>query len=92
MRPLMFNFRRYDGPFGLHPTGFLDTLMNEEINQPELTSKVASLIELGRAQLALEGLVVLVHLGNVSLQVLHQRELLKHKTMDEKNSNDSFSF
>ena len=22
--------------------------------------------------------------------VLHQRELLKHKTMDEKNSNDSF--
>ena len=88
----MFNFRRYDGPFGLHPTGFLDTLMNEEINQPELTSKVASLIELGRAQLALEGLVVLVHLGNVPLQVLHQRELLKHKTMDEKNSNDSFSF
>ena len=53
---------------------------------------MASLIELGRAQLALEGLVVLVHLGNVSLQVLHQRELLKHKTMDEKNSNDSFSF
>jgi hypothetical protein len=38
---------------------------------------MSALIELGRTQLALEGFVFLVDLRDVSLQMLHQRKMLK---------------
>jgi hypothetical protein len=42
-----------------------------------------ALIELGRTQLALEGFVFLVDLRDVSLQMLHQRKMLKYIQLDE---------